>query len=52
MDIAKLFGWIIERRDNKVVDEFENMSYQEIEAWLDERAGLYRHRAPGFVQKP
>ncbi len=23
MDIAKLFGWIIERRDNKIVDEFE-----------------------------
>jgi hypothetical protein len=38
MDIAKLFGWIVERRENKIVDEFENMSDQEIEAWLDERA--------------
>ncbi len=24
MDIAKLFGWIIERRENKIVDEFDN----------------------------
>ena len=23
MDIAKLFGWIIERRENKIVNEFE-----------------------------
>jgi hypothetical protein len=27
-----------QRRENKIVDEFENMSNQEIEAWLDERA--------------
>jgi phage terminase small subunit len=38
MDIAKLFGWIVEKRENKIVDEFENMSNEEIEAWLDERA--------------
>ena len=38
MDIAKLFGWIVERRENKIVDEFENLSDQELEAWLDERA--------------
>jgi hypothetical protein len=38
MDIAKLFGWITERRDNKIVDEFDTMSDQEIEVWLDERA--------------
>lgn len=38
MDIAKLFGWIIEKRENKVVNEFENMTNTEIEAWLDERA--------------
>ena len=38
MDIAKLFGWIVERRENKIVDEFENMSDADLEAWLDERA--------------
>ena len=38
MDIAKLFGWIVERRENRVVDEFENMSDADLEAWLDERA--------------
>jgi hypothetical protein len=50
MDIAKLFGWIIERRENKIVDEFENMSIEEIEAWLDERAEQrvrVRHRSHG-----
>jgi hypothetical protein len=45
MDIAKLFGWITERRENKVVDEFESMSIEELEAWLDERAEeRVRHR--------
>jgi phage terminase small subunit len=38
MDIAKLFGWITERRENKIVDEFDTMSDEQIEAWLDERA--------------
>ena len=38
MDIAKLFGWIVERRENKVVDEFDSMSDEQVEAWLDERA--------------
>jgi hypothetical protein len=38
MDIAKLFGWITERRENKIVDEFDSMSDEQIEAWLDERA--------------
>jgi hypothetical protein len=38
MDIAKLFGWIIERRENKIVDEFDSMSLAEVEAWLDEQA--------------
>ena len=33
MDIAKLFGWFIERRENKIVDEFDNMSAEEISAW-------------------
>ena len=27
-----------EKRENKIVDEFDSMSNQEIEAWLDERA--------------
>ena len=50
MDIAKLFGWITERRENKVVDEFESMSIEELEAWLDERAEArvrVRHRLHG-----
>jgi hypothetical protein len=38
MDIAKLFGWIVEKRENKVVDEFDSMTNAELEAWLDERA--------------
>jgi hypothetical protein len=38
MDIAKLFGWIVEKRENKIVDEFDNMSTEEISAWLDEHA--------------
>ena len=38
MDIAKLFGWITERRDNKDVDEFDTMTEEQLEAWLDERA--------------
>jgi phage terminase small subunit len=38
MDIAKLFGWIIDKRETKVVDEFDNMSDEQVEAWLDERA--------------
>jgi hypothetical protein len=31
MDIAKLFGWITERRDNKIVDEFDTMSEEQID---------------------
>ena len=38
MDIAKLFGWIIDKRETKVVDEFDSMSDEQVEAWLDERA--------------
>jgi hypothetical protein len=26
MDIAKLFGWIVEKRESKIVDEFADMS--------------------------
>jgi hypothetical protein len=45
MDIAKLFGWIIEKRENKIVDEFDTMTTEQIEAWLDERAEeRVRHR--------
>jgi hypothetical protein len=40
MDTAKLFGRIIERREQKNVDEFAAMSAEEIEAWLAERAKL------------
>ena len=55
MDIAKLFGWIVERRENKIVDEFESMTNEQIEAWLDERAEArlkVRHRASAEVQRP
>ena len=38
MDIAKLFGWIVERRENKIVNEFDSMTDEQIEAWLDEKA--------------
>jgi phage terminase small subunit len=38
MDIAKLFGWIVEKRENKIVDEFDNMSAEQISAWLDAQA--------------
>ena len=54
MDIAKLFGWIVEKRENKIVDEFDGMSTEEIEAWLDERAEArvkMRHRASAEVQR-
>jgi hypothetical protein len=54
MDIAKLFGWITERRENKVVDEFESMSNEEIEAWLDEHAEArvrVRHRESAEVRR-
>ena len=40
--------------ENEIVDEFENMSIEEIEAWLDERAALepkVRHRASADVQR-
>ncbi len=36
--------------ENKIVDEFENMSIEELEAWLDERQALepvVRHRTGG-----
>ena len=54
MDIAKLFGWIVEKRENKIVDEFDTMSDEQIEAWLDERAEArvkMRHRASAEVQR-
>jgi phage terminase small subunit len=54
MDIAKLFGWIVEKRENKVVDEFDTMSDEQIEAWLDERARArvkMRHRASAEAQR-
>ena len=38
MDIAKLFGWIVDKRETKVVDEFDTMTDEQVEAWLDERA--------------
>ena len=54
MDIAKLFGWIIEKRENKIVDEFDGMSAEEITAWLDEHAEARvkaRHRQTAEVRR-
>jgi phage terminase small subunit len=54
MDIAKLFGWIVEKRENKIVDEFDTMSDEQIEAWLDERAEARvkaKQRASAEVQR-
>jgi phage terminase small subunit len=54
MDIAKLFGWIVEKRENKIVDEFDTMSDEQIEAWLDERAEervKAKQRASAEVQR-
>ena len=54
MDIAKLFGWIIEKRENRIVDEFDSMSAEEISAWLDEQAAArvrVRHRQSAEVRR-
>jgi phage terminase small subunit len=54
MDIAKLFGWIVERRENKIVNEFDSMSTEEVEAWLDAQAEArvkVRHGASAEVQR-
>ena len=55
MDIAKLFGWIIDKRENKIVDEFDNMTDEQVEAWLDEQAERrlkMRHRTHGLRRQP
>jgi hypothetical protein len=52
--LGKELGMFIERRENKIVDEFDSMSDQEIEAWLDEHAEArvkMLHRASGEVQR-
>ena len=36
--LGKELGMFIERRENKVVDEFADMTDEDLEAWLDERA--------------
>src|SRR5271155_5547322 len=51
MDIAKLFGWIVEKRENKIVDEFDSMTDEQVSAWLDERAEArvkFRQRTHGL----
>ena len=48
--LGKELGMFIERRENRIVDEFENMSDADLEAWLDERAAArlkVRHRTRG-----
>jgi len=56
MDIAKLFGWIVEKRENKIVDEFDSMTTEQLEAWLDERAEqrvriMQRRMRPGHARR-
>jgi phage terminase small subunit len=36
--LGKELGMFIERRENKIVDEFDSMTTEQLEAWLDERA--------------
>src|SRR5271154_3926882 len=51
MDVAKLFGWIVEKRENKIVDEFDSMTDEQVSAWLDERAEArvkFRQRTHGL----
>ena len=37
MDIAKLFGWVVEKRENKIVDEFDTMTDEQGRvAWVVE----------------
>ena len=51
MDVAKLFGWIVEKRENKIVDEFDSMTDEQVSAWLDERAEA-RVKARQFRESP
>jgi hypothetical protein len=50
--LGKELGMFIERRENKIVDEFDNMTAEQLEAWLDEQAesrvrGKMRQRSRG-----
>lgn len=47
MDIAKLFGWIIERREQKNVSEFEKMTDEELDAEIARMAA--KHAAAGGI---
>jgi hypothetical protein len=47
--LGKELGMFIERRENKIVDEFENMSVEEIEAWLEVREAALPKLAPRFA---
>src|SRR5277367_4551446 len=48
--LGKELGMFIERRENKIVDEFDSMTDEQVEAWLDEHAEArikMRHRTHG-----
>ena len=52
--LGKELGMFIERRENKIVDEFDSMTTEQIEAWLDEQADRrvrLRHRSSAEVQR-
>ena len=36
--LGKELGMFVEKRENKVVDEFDSMTDEQVSAWLDERA--------------
>jgi hypothetical protein len=36
--LGKELGMFIEKRENKIVNEFDSMTTEEVEAWLDEQA--------------
>jgi hypothetical protein len=42
MSIARLFGWIIEKQERKVVDDLDGLSREELEAIADGREEEFR----------
>jgi hypothetical protein len=51
MDIRKLFGRIVERRENGNVDEFDRVNAEQIEAWLAKRAKVAGDNVPRLAGK-
>ena len=47
--LGKELGMFIERRENKIVNEFDSMSDEQIEAWLDEKAEARLRSCAGSI---